>query len=134
MCGSPIGNPAVSVLIILILVYRNPDYAGAAGHHRSAGVTQGTLSGLAEFGPGFREHAGDRLYERGQRSGAGNRLRRLFLISRYHDYVRHGEKSDMAVMKALMPIGKAITASAATPVAVILAEAAHEKRTKTRCA
>ena len=38
----------------------------------------------------------------------------VFLISRYHDYVRLGEDSDQAVTKALTSIGKVIAASAAT--------------------
>ena len=38
----------------------------------------------------------------------------VFLISRYHDYVRRGESSDDAVRHALGSVGKVITASAAT--------------------
>ena len=38
----------------------------------------------------------------------------VFLISRYHDYVRRGERSDDAVRQALTSVGKVITASAAT--------------------
>jgi RND superfamily putative drug exporter len=38
----------------------------------------------------------------------------VFLISRYHDYVRRGESSDDAVRQALTSVGKVITASAAT--------------------
>ena len=45
----------------------------------------------------------------------------VFLISRYHDYVRHGDTSDMAVKKGLMSIGKVIAASAATVAVTFLA-------------
>jgi RND superfamily putative drug exporter len=38
----------------------------------------------------------------------------VFLISRYHDYLRQGSDSDDAVRRALISIGKVITASAAT--------------------
>jgi RND superfamily putative drug exporter len=38
----------------------------------------------------------------------------VFLISRYHDYLRRGEDFDKAVERALTSIGKVITASAAT--------------------
>ena len=38
----------------------------------------------------------------------------VFLISRYHDYLRQGADFDDAVRRALISIGKVITASAAT--------------------
>src|SRR6185437_9895994 len=38
----------------------------------------------------------------------------VFLISRYHDYLRLGKDSDQAVRAAMMSIGKVITASATT--------------------
>jgi RND superfamily putative drug exporter len=38
----------------------------------------------------------------------------VFLISRYHDYLRRGEDFDQAVKRALISIGKVIAASAAT--------------------
>ncbi len=38
----------------------------------------------------------------------------VFLISRYHDFVRQGEASDQAIKNALNAIGKVIAASAAT--------------------
>src|SRR5262249_9431057 len=45
----------------------------------------------------------------------------VFLISRYHDYVRLGEDSDQAVKKAFLSIGKIIAASAATVAVTFLA-------------
>lgn len=38
----------------------------------------------------------------------------VFLISRYHDYLRSGDDFDQAVKRALISIGKVITASAST--------------------
>ncbi|MEC4762352.1 RND family transporter [Mycobacterium sherrisii] len=38
----------------------------------------------------------------------------VFLISRYHDYLRSGASSDQAIKKAMLSIGKVIGASAAT--------------------
>jgi len=38
----------------------------------------------------------------------------VFLISRYHDYLRRGEDFDQAVKRAMMSIGKVIAASATT--------------------
>ncbi|MBO0885471.1 MAG: MMPL family transporter, partial [Mycobacterium sp.] len=45
----------------------------------------------------------------------------VFLISRYHDYVRQGADSDLAVKRALASIGKVIAASAATVAVTFLA-------------
>ena len=44
----------------------------------------------------------------------------VFLISRYHDYVRQGADSDRAVKRALASIGKVIAASAATVAVTFL--------------
>ena len=49
----------------------------------------------------------------GMMAGAGTDYA-VFLISRYHDYVRSGADSDQAVKSALSSIGKVIAASAAT--------------------
>ena len=38
----------------------------------------------------------------------------VFLISRYHDYLRLGEASDQALKRALISIGKVVAASATT--------------------
>jgi RND superfamily putative drug exporter len=44
----------------------------------------------------------------------------VFLISRYHEYLRSGADSDEAVEKALASIGKVIAASAATVAVTFL--------------
>jgi RND superfamily putative drug exporter len=44
----------------------------------------------------------------------------VFLISRYHDYVRLGADSDQAVKKAMTSVGKVITVSAATVAVTFL--------------
>ena len=44
----------------------------------------------------------------------------VFLISRYHDYLRLGVDSDQAVVQALTSVGKVIAASAGTVVVTFL--------------
>ena len=44
----------------------------------------------------------------------------VFLISRYHEYIRQGVDSDQAVARAMMAIGKVIAASAATVAVTFL--------------
>lgn len=53
------------------------------------------------------------IFMSGMMVGAGTDYA-VFLISRYHDYLRQGADSDQAVKKALTSIGKVIAASAAT--------------------
>ena len=53
------------------------------------------------------------IFLSGMIAGAGTDYA-VFLISRYHDYLRHGADSDQAVKRALSSIGKVIAASAAT--------------------
>ena len=49
----------------------------------------------------------------------------VFLISRYHDYLRQGVPSDEAVAKALTSIGKVIAGSAATVSITFLGHGIH---------
>lgn len=81
---------AVSVLIILILVYRNlvTMLVPLATIGASVVTAQGTLSGLAEFGLAVNMQA--IVFMSAVMIGAGTDYA-VFLISRYHDYVRHGE-------------------------------------------
>src|SRR6202008_4556805 len=44
----------------------------------------------------------------------------VFLISRYHEYIRSGSDSDGAVQQALSSIGKVVAASAATVAVTFL--------------
>lgn len=105
---------AVLVLLVLLLVYRNPitmllplitiggslliAQAAVAGYSllTGAGVSNQSIVFLSAI-----------------MAGAGTDYA-VFLISRYHDYVRSGMDNDKAVRAALISIGKVITASAAT--------------------
>jgi putative drug exporter of the RND superfamily len=53
------------------------------------------------------------IFMSGMMVGAGTDYA-VFLISRYHDYLREGMESDQAVTRSLTSIGKVIAASAAT--------------------
>ncbi|GFG64690.1 putative transport protein MmpL12 [Mycobacterium kubicae] len=110
----------LSVLIILILVYRNlvTMLLPLATIGLSIGGAQGVLSVLSELGLTVNMQC--IVFMSAVMIGAGTDYA-VFLISRYHDYVRHGETSDRAVKKALMSIGKVIAASAATVAVTFLA-------------
>src|SRR5262249_17825564 len=53
------------------------------------------------------------VFMSGMMMGAGTDYA-VFLISRYHEYLRQGFDSDQAVIRALTSIGKVVAASAAT--------------------
>ncbi|MEE6176576.1 RND family transporter [Mycobacterium sp. 050134] len=110
----------VSVLIILIIIYRNvvTMFVPLATIGISVGTAQGVLSGAAELG--LATNLQVIVFMTAVMMGAGTDYA-VFLISRYHDYLRHGDESDVAVKKALMSIGKVIAASAATVAVTFLA-------------
>ncbi|MDX6655090.1 MAG: putative drug exporter of the superfamily, partial [Solirubrobacterales bacterium] len=110
----------VSVLIILIIVYRSlvTMLLPLATIGVSIGGAQGVLSALSEMGLTVNMQC--IVFMSAVMIGAGTDYA-VFLISRYHDYVRHGETSDRAVKMALMSIGKVIAASAATVAVTFLA-------------
>nr|WP_081287566.1 RND family transporter [Mycobacterium asiaticum] len=110
----------ISVLVILIMVYRNlvTMLLPLATIGVSIGGAQGVLSVLAELGLTVNMQC--IVFMSAVMIGAGTDYA-VFLISRYHDYVRHGETSDRAVKKAMMSIGKVIAASAATVAVTFLA-------------
>lgn len=88
----------LSVLIILILVYRNlvTMLLPLATIGLSIGGAQGVLSVLSELGLTVNMQC--IVFMSAVMIGAGTDYA-VFLISRYHDYVRHGETSDRAVKK-----------------------------------
>ena len=101
------------VLIILLVIYRRPVTVllpliviGA-----SVGASQGVVSGLAQIGLGVSPLTIALMTA--MIAGAGTDYA-VFLISRYHEYIRSGIDSDQAVKKALSSIGEVIAASAAT--------------------
>ncbi|BBX73780.1 RND family transporter [Mycobacterium shinjukuense] len=110
----------VCVLIILIVVYRNLITMLVPLVTIGASVVgaQGVLSGLAELGMVVNTQS--IVFMTAVMIGAGTDYA-VFLISRYHDYMRRGVSSDQAVKQALMSIGKVIAASAATVAVTFLA-------------
>ena len=101
------------VLVILLIVYRNPVtmLLPLITIGISLATAQGVLAGLAELG--LRVSAQTLVLMSVVMIGAGVDYA-VFLISRYHDYIRLGEAPDRAVQRALVSIGKVIAASAGT--------------------
>ncbi|WP_415822673.1 RND family transporter, partial [Mycobacterium senriense] len=105
---------AVLVLIVLLLVYRSAvtmllplmtiGLSLIIAESAVAGYSQLTGSGVSNQSIVFLSAI---------MAGAGTDYA-VFLISRYHDYLRSGDDFDQAVKKALISIGKVITASAST--------------------
>ncbi|TQK30022.1 RND superfamily putative drug exporter [Arthrobacter sp. SLBN-53] len=105
---------AVLVLLVLLIVYRNPVtmLLPLAGIGMSLVIAQASVAGLSELtGLGVSNQA--MILLSAIIFGAGTDYA-VFLISRYHDFVRKGEDSTDAVRAALGSVGKVITASAAT--------------------
>ncbi|MBJ7341378.1 RND family transporter [Mycolicibacterium sp.] len=103
----------VLLLVILLIIYRNPVTMllplitiGA-----SLVIAQTVVAGFAQLGLAVSNQTVVLLS--GMLAGAGTDYA-VFLISRYHDYLRLGATSDQAVKRALSSIGKVIAASAAT--------------------
>jgi putative drug exporter of the RND superfamily len=111
---------AIMVLLILLIVYRNPVtmLIPLIAIGISVATAQGVLAGLGELGLGITEQT--MVFMTAVMVGAGTDYA-VFLISRYHDYVRQGADSDLAVQRALASIGKVIAASAATVAVTFLA-------------
>lgn len=104
----------VLVLAVLLLVYRNPVtmLLPLTGIGISLVIAQSVVAGLSQLtGLGVSNQA--IILLSAIIAGAGTDYA-VFLISRYHDYVRRGEESGEAVRQALTSVGKVITASAAT--------------------
>src|SRR5271156_74555 len=110
----------IMVLLILLIVYRNPVtmLIPLITIGVSVATAQGVLAGLGELGLGITGES--IVFMTGVIFGVGTDYG-VFLISRYHDYVRRGVDSDLAVKKALASVGKVIAASAATVAVTFLA-------------
>lgn len=111
---------ALMVLTILLLVYRNPVTMTLplVTIGLSLLIAQRVVAGLAYLGMGISNQTV--VLMSGMLMGAGTDYA-VFLISRYHEYLRLGSDSDQAVVHALNSIGKVITASAATVAVTFLA-------------
>jgi putative drug exporter of the RND superfamily len=101
------------VLIILFVIYRNPItmMLPLITIGVSVVVAQYIVAGVAEVGLGVSSQTITLMTT--MMAGAGIDYA-VFLISRYHDYLRLGLDSGHAVVSALSSIGKVITGSAAT--------------------
>lgn len=105
---------ATMVLLVLLIVYRNPIamMVPLIGIGMSLIIAQSAVAGFSEIsGLGVSNQA--IILLSAIIAGAGTDYA-VFLISRYHDYVRRGAGSDDAVRRALISVGKVIAASAAT--------------------
>jgi putative drug exporter of the RND superfamily len=105
---------AVLVLAVLLLVYRSavtmllPLVTIGA----SVVIAQPAVAGYSQLtGSGVSNQS--IVFLTAILAGAGTDYA-VFLISRYHDYLRSGADSDQAVKAAMISIGKVITASATT--------------------
>ena len=104
---------ALLVLIILLVIYRRPVTVllPLITIGISVMAAQGVVSALTQLG--LRVSALTIVLMTAMIFGAGTDYA-VFLISRYHEYIRSGTDSDLAVQQALRSIGKVIAASAAT--------------------
>lgn len=113
------GATALMVLIILVIVYRNP--VTMLLPLITIGISLVTarriVAGVSELGLGVSNQT--IMFMTTIMAGAGVDYA-VFLVSRYHDYVRHGTDSDQAVKRALASVGKVIAASAATVAVTFL--------------
>jgi putative drug exporter of the RND superfamily len=104
----------VLVLLVLLMVYRNPItmLLPLAAIGMSLLTAQGVVAAVSQlFGLGVSNQSV--IFLSAMIAGAGTDYA-VFLISRYHDYLRQAADFDEAVKRALISIGKVITASAAT--------------------
>ena len=104
----------VLVLLVLLVVYRNPItmLLPLAAIGISLVTAQSVVAGVSQlFGLGVSNQS--IIFLSAIMAGAGTDYA-VFLISRYHDYLRQGAALDEAVKRALISVGKVITASAAT--------------------
>ena len=110
---------AVLVLLILLMIYRRPVTVLLPLITIGISVTaaQGVVSALTGLGLGVSSMTIALMTA--MIVGAATDYA-VFLISRYHEYLRTGMDSDLAVQQALSSIGKVIAASAATVAVTFL--------------
>ncbi|OFJ53167.1 MMPL family transporter [Mycolicibacterium grossiae] len=105
---------AVMLLIILVVVYRNPVtmFLPLITIGASLLTAQGLVA-LVSLLTGLAISNQTIVLMSAMIAGAGTDYA-VFLIARYHDYVRAGEEPVRAVKHAMVSIGKVVAASAAT--------------------
>ena len=104
----------ILVLIVLLIVYRSAItmLLPLIGIGLSLVIAQAVVAGYSALtGSGVSNQS--IVFLSAIMAGAGTDYA-VFLISRYHDYLRSGADSDQAIKGALISIGKVITASAST--------------------
>lgn len=105
---------AVLVLIVLLVVYRSAItmLLPLISIGLSLAIAQAVVAGYSQVtGSGVSNQS--IVFLSAIMAGAGTDYA-VFLISRYHDYLRSGADFDQAVTRAMISIGKVIAASAAT--------------------
>ncbi|MCV6970587.1 MMPL/RND family transporter [Mycobacterium bohemicum] len=105
---------AVLVLIVLLVVYRSPVtmLLPLISIGLSLVIAQSVVAAYSQLtGSGVSNQS--IVFLSAIMAGAGTDYA-VFLISRYHDYLRSGDGFDQAITKAMVSIGKVITASAST--------------------
>jgi putative drug exporter of the RND superfamily len=105
---------AVLVLIVLLVVYRSAVtmLLPLISIGLSLVIAQAVVAGYSQLtGSGVSNQS--IVFLSAIMAGAGTDYA-VFLISRYHDYLRSGADFDQAVKRAMTSIGKVITASATT--------------------
>jgi RND superfamily putative drug exporter len=109
----------VMVLVILLVVYRNviTILLPLATISVSQAVATQAVAALGELGLPISQQTV--VFMSAMMIGAGVDYA-VFLISRYHEYLRQGLDSDDAVAQAMSSIGKVIAASAATVAVTFL--------------
>lgn len=109
----------IALLAILLMIYRNPltMLLPLITIGVSLVAAQGVVAGMGTAGLSISNQTIVLLTA--MMAGAGTDYA-VFLVSRYHDYLRSGCDSDSAVRHALGSVGKVITASAATVAVTFL--------------
>lgn len=105
---------AVLVLVVLLVIYRSAVtmLLPLLSIGTSLVIAQAVVAGYSQLtGSGVSNQSV--VFLSAIMAGAGTDYA-VFLISRYHDYLRSGANSDEAVRRAMFSIGKVIAASAAT--------------------
>jgi len=109
----------VGLFGILLMIYRNPItmMLPLLTIGVSLVAAQGVVAAMGTAGLGISNQT--IILLTAMMAGAGTDYA-VFLVSRYHDYLRLGYDSDSAVRNALSSVGKVITASAATVAVTFL--------------
>ena len=109
----------VMLLVILLMIYRNPItlVLPLISIGVSLTVAQGVIAGMAVVGLTISNQT--IIFLNAMMAGTGVDYA-VFLISRYHDYLRMGDDTGSAIKKAMGSVGKVIAASAATVAVTFL--------------